>query len=84
VPSAAAVIGGLPCPATAKHLAGKLSFFTLAFVIPMLLHPMWTVLLLYVLSSFVLGVVYSEHASVWAGLASHFRWLRRMGAPAGA
>jgi hypothetical protein len=30
------------------------------------------------------GVRYSEHVSVWAGLASHFRWLRRMGAPAGA
>jgi linoleoyl-CoA desaturase len=30
------------------------------------------------------GVRYLEHASVWAGLASHFRWLRRMGAPAGA
>jgi linoleoyl-CoA desaturase len=154
-------------------LAGKVSFFTLAFVIPMLLHPAWTVLLLYGVSSFVLGVVmavvfqlahcvekaefplpqngtrrmercwavhqvettvdfarhspvvswllgglnfqiehhlfprichvnypgisrvveetcrdfgvrYSEHASVWAGMASHFRWLRRMGAPAGA
>ena len=25
------------------------------------------------------GVKYTEHASVFAGLASHFRWLRRMG-----
>jgi linoleoyl-CoA desaturase len=27
------------------------------------------------------GVRYSEHRSFWAGLASHFRWLRRMGMP---
>ena len=27
------------------------------------------------------GVKYSEHASFWAGLASHYRWLRRMGMP---
>jgi linoleoyl-CoA desaturase len=27
------------------------------------------------------GVKYSEHASVWAGVGSHFRWLRRMGMP---
>ena len=25
------------------------------------------------------GVKYTEHPSFWAGLASHFRWLRRMG-----
>lgn len=25
------------------------------------------------------GVRYSEHKSFWSGLASHFRWLRRMG-----
>lgn len=25
------------------------------------------------------GVRYTEHRTVWAGLASHFRWLRRMG-----
>jgi linoleoyl-CoA desaturase len=27
-----------------------------------------------------LGVKYSEHESFWSGVASHFRWLRRMGA----
>jgi linoleoyl-CoA desaturase len=40
-------------------IAGKLAFFSLAFVVPMLLHPVWKVLLLYVLASFVLGVVMS-------------------------
>lgn len=28
------------------------------------------------------GVEYKEHASVWAGLAAHFHWLRLMGSPA--
>jgi linoleoyl-CoA desaturase len=28
------------------------------------------------------GVRYTEHASFWSGLASHYRWLRRMGMPA--
>lgn len=27
------------------------------------------------------GVKYNEHLSFWAGLVSHFRWLRRMGMP---
>jgi linoleoyl-CoA desaturase len=27
------------------------------------------------------GVRYVEHRSFWAGVASHFRWLRRMGTP---
>jgi linoleoyl-CoA desaturase len=27
------------------------------------------------------GVRYAVHSSLWAGLASHFRWLRRMGKP---
>jgi linoleoyl-CoA desaturase len=27
------------------------------------------------------GVRYSVHPSLWAALASHFRWLRGMGAP---
>jgi hypothetical protein len=27
------------------------------------------------------GVRYAEHPSFWAGLASHYRWLRRMGVP---
>jgi linoleoyl-CoA desaturase len=26
-----------------------------------------------------LGVKYSEHKTFWSGIASHFRWLRRMG-----
>jgi len=30
------------------------------------------------------GIAYKEHASVWAGVCSHMRWLRRMGAPAAA
>lgn len=28
------------------------------------------------------GVKYSEHRTIWAGMASHYRWLRRMGMPA--
>jgi linoleoyl-CoA desaturase len=27
------------------------------------------------------GVRYRQHSSFWAGLRSHFRWLRRMGMP---
>jgi linoleoyl-CoA desaturase len=27
------------------------------------------------------GIPYKAHASFWAGIRSHFRWLRRMGAP---
>lgn len=27
------------------------------------------------------GVRYAEHKSVWAGMTSHFRWLRQMGMP---
>jgi linoleoyl-CoA desaturase len=27
------------------------------------------------------GVRYQEHPSFWAGIASHYLWLRRMGAP---
>ena len=30
------------------------------------------------------GIRYTEHRSFWAGMASHFRWLRRMGMPDGA
>jgi linoleoyl-CoA desaturase len=30
------------------------------------------------------GVRYAEHSSFWAGIASHFRWLRRMGMPCAA
>jgi linoleoyl-CoA desaturase len=28
------------------------------------------------------GVKYSAHPTLWAGIASHYRWLRRMGQPA--
>jgi linoleoyl-CoA desaturase len=27
------------------------------------------------------GVAYHEHQTFWAGIVSHTRWLRRMGAP---
>ncbi len=40
-------------------VGGKLAFFSLAFAVPMLLHPAWAVLLLYLVASFVLGVVMS-------------------------
>jgi len=159
--------------ALAGLLGGKLAFFSLAFVLPMMFHPVWVVVLMYAIASFVLGVVmavvfqlahcveqaafplpqddthrmdhswalhqiestvdfarksrvtswllgglnfqiehhlfprichvnypgiskvveqtcrefgvrYHEHPSIWAGLASHFRWLRRMGSAASA
>jgi linoleoyl-CoA desaturase len=151
-------------------LSGKAVFFTLAFGIPLLFHPVWVVLMFYGLTAIVLGLVlsvvfqlahaveeadfpspqagtgrinnawamhqtettvnfarrnlaiswflgglnfqvehhlfpkichvnypviaslveetcqeygvkYIEHPSVWAGIVSHFRWLRRMGMP---
>ncbi len=151
-------------------LAGKAAFFTLAFGVPLLLHPFWTVLFFYAVAEIVLGIVlsvvfqlahcveqadfplprqdtghidhawavhqvettvdfarksrvlawllgglnfqiehhlfprvchvnypalsrlveatcrefgvrYAEHRSFWAGVASHFRWLREMGRP---
>jgi linoleoyl-CoA desaturase len=40
-------------------IAGKAIFFTLAFVIPMLLHPVWVVLVTYALAAFVSGLVLS-------------------------
>ena len=40
-------------------IAGKVVFFSLAFVIPMLLHPIWVVLAVYALAAFVSGVVLS-------------------------
>jgi len=40
-------------------IAGKAVFFSLAFVIPMLLHPVWTVLAIYAIAAFVSGVVLS-------------------------
>lgn len=151
-------------------VAGKVSFFALAFGIPLLFHPIWVVALFYAAAAMVLGLVlsvvfqlahcveqaefpvprqdtgrienswaihqvettvdfarrsrvaswllgglnfqiehhlfprichinypaiskvveqtclefgvrYSEHKSFWSGVASHFRWLRRMGMP---
>lgn len=43
----------------AIFIGGKLLFFSLAFGIPMLLHPWWVVLLMYGLASLVLGIVMS-------------------------
>jgi linoleoyl-CoA desaturase len=43
----------------AVFVGGKVVFFSLAFVIPMLLHPWWAVLLAYGLASFVQGVLLS-------------------------
>jgi linoleoyl-CoA desaturase len=43
----------------ATFVGGKATFFVLAFVIPLLLHPAWAVLAVYVLTSFAQGVVLS-------------------------
>ena len=40
-------------------IAGKVIFFSLAFVIPMMLHPVWAVLAVYGTAAFVSGVVLS-------------------------
>lgn len=40
-------------------ISGKVAFFSLAFVIPMLLHPWWAVLSVYAIAAFVSGVVLS-------------------------
>jgi linoleoyl-CoA desaturase len=40
-------------------IGGKLAFFSLAFVIPMLLHPAWAVMGVYAIAAFVCGVVLS-------------------------
>ena len=40
-------------------IAGKTIFFTMAFVVPMLLHPIWAVLATYALAAFVSGLVLS-------------------------
>jgi linoleoyl-CoA desaturase len=40
-------------------VVGKLLFFSIAFVLPMLLHPVWGVIGVYLISSFVSGVVMS-------------------------
>jgi len=41
----------------AIFIGGKVVFFSLAFGIPMLLHPVWAVLTIYAASAFVTGVV---------------------------
>jgi linoleoyl-CoA desaturase len=43
----------------AIFIGGKVAFFSLAFVIPMLLHPVWAVLGVYALAAFISGVVMS-------------------------
>ena len=40
-------------------IAGKVLFFSLAFAVPMLLHPIWAVLVVYAIAAFVSGVVLS-------------------------
>ncbi len=40
-------------------ISGKIVFFSLAFVIPMLLHPVWAVLFVYTVAAFVSGLVLS-------------------------
>lgn len=40
-------------------IGGKALFFSMAFVVPMLLHPWWAVLITYAIASFVSGVVLS-------------------------
>jgi len=40
-------------------IGGKAVFFSLAFAIPMLLHPVWAVLAVYAVAAFVSGVVLS-------------------------
>lgn len=43
----------------AMFIGGKAVFFSLSFVIPLLLHPWWVVLTFYVAASFLLGVLLS-------------------------
>lgn len=40
-------------------IGGKVVFFSIAFVIPMLMHPWWAVVTVYALAAFVSGVVLS-------------------------
>lgn len=40
-------------------ITGKTLFFTMAFVVPILLHPVWAVLAVYAIASFVSGIVLS-------------------------
>lgn len=43
----------------AIFIGGKVAFFSMAFIIPMLLHPIWAVLSVYAIAAFVSGVVLS-------------------------
>jgi linoleoyl-CoA desaturase len=43
----------------AIFIVGKVVFFSLAFGVPMLMHPWWAVLLVYAIAAFVSGVVLS-------------------------
>jgi len=40
-------------------ITGKAIFFTMAFVVPILLHPVWAVLVTYAIAAFVSGIVLS-------------------------
>jgi len=40
-----------------SFILGKVAFFSLAFVVPMLFHPVWVVLFYYVVAAWVLGMV---------------------------
>lgn len=57
-------IGGHPIPRPKGtdllvFVGGKVAFFSIAFVIPMLLHPWWAVVGVYALAAFTSGVVLS-------------------------
>jgi linoleoyl-CoA desaturase len=57
-------VGGYRCPRPkgwdlAGFIGGKVLFFSLALGLPMLLHPIWVVLLFYVVTSLVQGMTLS-------------------------
>ncbi len=57
-------IGGHPFPRPQTwevlwFFLGKLGFLTIAFVVPLCFHPVWTVLLFYVVAAFTLGLLLS-------------------------
>jgi linoleoyl-CoA desaturase len=61
---AVARIGGYPFPRPkrwdlAGFIGGKIVFFSLAFVLPLLLHPLWMVLSFYLATSIVQGLTLS-------------------------